>query len=848
MGQGIFHSGGEYPEKSLAETRMGNYLRAALWESEERFRMIAETTTDMIHLNDVDGRIIYANPASEKYLGYPLETLHNKPAATLIHPDDLEAVSRQMAEVLSGRYAPVIEIRLRKFDGQYMPVEVSGFVVDLGEGRRYIGAILHDISSRKQAESELNRYRNDLENLIEERTLELKRLNQELQRDIRAREKVEEALRQSEKSYRTLAENLPGIVFRIHVAENFRMQFFNTMLEPKTGYRPEELQGEHDGFCSFTSLIEAEDRQGVQDTINRAIALKKPFEVGYRLRHKNGSRRHMYEKCRPVLGDDGNVQFLDGVIFDISDLKIAEQEAKKAQQEWEMTFDAIGDIITIQDEEMRIVRVNRAACEYLAATPAELIGKYCYTVFRGEKMPCPGCPQIGAPNCVEGYSSEIFHENLDKIFRVSISPLISEPDGAVRGFVHYAKDITERKRLEAQLQQSQKMEAIGTLTGGIAHDFNNILGAILGYSELALLDVPVAHPAHENINGVQTAARRAKDLVNQILTFSRQAKPEKQTLQVSAILREVLGLFKGTLSAPVSIRETLLFEEDWIHADATQMHQVFMNLCTNAVHAMGEHGGTLEVSMAILGGADVPTALAGDCCSCSCLQIKVRDTGHGIEPKIQERIFDPFFTTKKTGSGTGLGLSVVHGIVKNHGGMITVDSVPGEGAVFTVVLPQAQPVAGEKQAEECSLPMKGNEHILLVDDEVTLLTLGDRMLNRLGYRVTVCSRPEEALEIFRMRAAEFDLVITDQTMPRMTGQELAQALLEIRPDIPIILCSGNIDRLDGNRIREVGIRTLLRKPFDIKKFNQTIREVLDHGKGQSPCRDDQALRGYQDVA
>jgi CheY-like chemotaxis protein len=380
--------------------------------------------------------------------------------------------------------------------------------------------------------------------------------------------------------------------------------------------------------------------------------------------------------------------------------------------------------------------------------------------------------------------------------------------------------------MEKELRQAQKMEAIGTLAGGIAHDFNNILAAIMGYTELAAFQAPEESPVHQNLERVIVSTKRAKNLVRQILTFSRQTDQEIQPVQMKIIIREALKMLRATLPSTIEFQSEIVAKSDYIFADPTQIHQIMMNLCTNAAHAM-ESGGILTVRLEeYLIDAEnhdfYPEVTPGPF-----IRLIVKDTGSGIDERIIERIFEPFFTTKEPGKGTGMGLAMIHGVVKSCEGAIRVKSEIGKGSEFHVLLPkyEGDPDQLEESVPERILP--GKERVLFVDDEKTLVTLAEEGLQRMGYHVHLETDSQKALEKFRNNPEQFDLIITDQTMPKLTGIELSRAMLDIRPDIPIILYSGMLGEISPKKIKEVGIRGFLSKPLLLKQLSLAIRHVLD---------------------
>jgi PAS domain S-box-containing protein len=407
---------------------------------------------------------------------------------------------------------------------------------------------------------------------------------------------------------------------------------------------------------------------------------------------------------------------------------------------------------------------------------------------------------------------------------------IADASGTVGNYAALIRDVTNEVQLERQLRQAQRMEAIATLAGGIAHDFNNNLASIITCTEMARDDVPPESPTRELLDVVLKSGYRGRNLVKQILTFSCQGEQERQPVQVELIVHECLRLLRASLPATIEIHCRLADRLGMVLADPTQIHQIVMNLCTNAGHAMQDKGGMLELSLA---NTDLDTNVAGypDLPAGPYLKLTVRDTGHGMDRQTMERIFDPFFTTRKQAGGTGLGLSVIHGIVRNHGGTIDVESEPGKGASFQVYLPRIDRPAMAAQEEETVPVMQGRERILLVDDEPELAFAAKKMLERLGYEVVTAADGFEALKVFRAGPDRFDLIITDQSMPGISGTELAKELTGIRAEVPIILCTGLGHAPNGAfswKEREAaGIRELALKPLDRAEMAGIIRRVLD---------------------
>ena len=386
-------------------------------------------------------------------------------------------------------------------------------------------------------------------------------------------------------------------------------------------------------------------------------------------------------------------------------------------------------------------------------------------------------------------------------------------------------DLTPGKRLEAQLRQAQKMESIGTLAGGIAHDFNNILFPIMGYAEMAREEVGNDSGPGAHIQEILRATGRARDLVNQILTFSRQTEQEIRPLQVQPILKEALHLLRASIPSSIEIRRHIDAQCGAVRGDPSQLHQIVMNLCTNAYHAMQPGGGRLGVGLeeVAISAADADENL--DLSPGRYVRLTVSDTGGGIPPADLERIFEPYFTTKEQGKGTGLGLAVVHGIARRSGGTVTVYSEVGKGATFHVFLPRIVSEAAAVSGAEQPLPT-GDERILVVDDEAPITGMLEQMLSRLGYAVTVRTDSREALNLFRKKPHRFDLVLTDMTMPGINGAQLTRALLELRPDLPVILCTGFSESVSEEEARAAGVRAYLMKPVVRSQLARAIREAL----------------------
>jgi PAS domain S-box-containing protein len=535
----------------------------------------------------------------------------------------------------------------------------------------------------------------------------------------------------------------------------------------------------------------------------------------------------------PQFSEDGKISRFVHIMSDITQQKRADDTIRETHQTLLTVLDSIDATIYVADmQSHEILFMNQRMRETFNG---DFTGQKCWQAFyQYTDGPCTHCtnPKLidaqGQPtgSCIwEGQNP------INQRIYINFDRAIKWIDGR---YVHLqvATDITDikqmeeqRLRTEAQLRQAQKMEAIGTLASGIAHDFNNILSAILGYSELALDDALNAKSSPHYMRQILKAAYRARDLVQQILTFSRQTESKAKPIRIKPIVKEALKLLRASLPTTIDI-QTRLDSEAIVRADPTQIHQVIMNLCTNAGHAMRSKGGVLSVTLKEVHldrdfTRHYPGTLPGPH-----LQLQVEDTGSGIDPNMIDRIFDPYFTTKQKGEGTGMGLAMVQGIVQQSNGAISVESEMGHGTCFKIHLPIIDQEMDTISKLDVLIP-GGKEHILFVDDEPALASLGRQILQRMGYQVTTFTSSTEALSNFKKDPMAFDLVITDMTMPRMTGDELARKIMDVRPDMPVVVCTGYSEKISDPMIEQLGIKALIMKPLVRSEMALAIRQALD---------------------
>jgi PAS domain S-box-containing protein len=659
--------------------------------------------------------------------------------------------------------------------------------------------------------------------LVEEREL-LDAVAGRLARIIERR-KTQEELRRERDFAKNLVETAQVIVLVLD--RDRRIMHFNPFLEKLSGYRLEEVQG-LDWFDTFRP---AELRDGGKRLFQQVMVSDQIASYLGPMLDREGDLHQVEWTVRPLRDHRGEINGLLCTGHDVTERLKVEQERNRLAAAVEQA----AECVIITDPQGGIQYVNSAFENLTGYKRGEAVGQDLGLLKSGGQS--------------EGYykamwarlkSGRIFKGSLvnrkksGEHYEVEciISP-IRDAEGQITHYLAHQRDITQDKRLREHLRQSQKMEAIGTLAGGIAHDFNNILGAIMGYAELSRLNLERPDHARSYMELALKASQRAKELVRQILTFSRQTEQERVPVDLNLILKESLKLLRATLPSTIDMRVTTLPEPATTLADPTQIHQVIMNLCTNAAHAMREHGGRLEVSLTEAVVAEEEAPLHPDLMPGPYLALTVSDTGHGMTAEVRERIFEPFFTTKAPGEGTGLGLAVVHGLVKGCKGDITVYSEAGQGTSVRVLLPHLR--RGEARAAEAAKePPKGKGRLLLVDDEEALVDILGRVLEGLGYTVTPFTNSTAALETFLNAPHEFDLVLSDLTMPNLTGLDLARKMKELRPDLPFLLCTGFSESVTQERAKQLGIQEVILKPILrvplAEAIDRALREVVGRGE------------------
>jgi PAS domain S-box-containing protein len=755
----------------------------SLWESENDLKEAQK----LAHLGSWDLDILTGNLywSDESYRIYGFKPKEFVPTyekfKSILHPEDHERVQKAVDAALKDADKYDIDFRFIKPNGQTGWVHCNGQVSFDGEGKpiRFFGTQI-DITERKQ---------------------------------------VENALKHSEQEMRSIFRAAPT---GIGMVCDRAIQQVNDRFCKISGYSKNEVVGQ----SARMLYPNDEEFEYVGTEKYEQISKKGTGTVETKWKRKNGEIIDVLLSSTPINLDD----LSKGVTFtalDISKQKRATDALLASNERFFTVLNSIDATIYVADmETYEILFMNKYMIESFGK---DMTGEICWKVFRGESEPCAHCSndqlidKNGQPTDVYTWQGQNpitgkWYVNYDRVIEWTEGRLVR---------LQIATDITSFKKMEVQLQQSRKMESIGTLTGGIAHDFNNLLYMISGNTELALEDIPNWNPVHQNLQAIKTASLKAAGIVKQLLHFSRKTDQKLKPIGAVTVIKDSLKFLRSTIPSTIEIKTQLPDTEIPILADPIQINQIMMNLCINASHAMEETGGTLKINIetASLDKETVnsyPDLTIAD----NYLKITLNDTGPGIPSEIINRIFDPYFTTKEFGKGSGMGLTSVHGIVKNHNGAITVDSQVGKGTAFTILFPVIDEAPEITTKKKDAIP-HGTETILFVDDEKAITNMMQQILEKLGYHVKVRLSPKEALDLFQSKPDSFDIVITDMTMPQMTGAKFAEKLKEIRSDIPIILCTGHSSLIDEDKAKQSGISGYVMKPVSMSKIAKAIREILD---------------------
>ncbi len=891
---------------------------ARLFQSEKKYRLIAENAADVIWMLDPENQTFtYVSPSVERMLGFTDKEAINRDLAQMVTPSSLEYIQRttpiRIERMLQGDTSFFTdEIEIIHKDGHVVPTEINmRFVKNQLTGLVEATGVMRDITERRQAEETLKeseaRFRNMFDNaafgiiicrLIRDDTgtpidFEHLKVNSATQRhtgfqthqllgkraseivspeeaanltgryaqvvatrkpygyerhfpvydrtldvgafhldddlfvltfiDISQRKKAEEALRRSEERFRLAFENANIGVCLVDKGGVFLN--VNHRMCDIFGYGRNEFEG-----MKVNDLTHPEDQnispkfieKGVSGEVENAVFEKRYF-------HKNGSLIWGQVSSSVIRDEKGDPLCFISHVQDITKPKQAEEALQESELQFKSTFEQAAVGICHADPSGRFLKVNQRFLQIVGYDRNEISGLTWQSITHPDDLNADleKVEQV-LKNRLKTYSMEKRFIKKDGVIvwvNLTVS-LVRKPNGSPFYFIGVIEDLSERKKMEAQLQQTQKMEAIGNLAGGIAHDFNNILAIILGNAELASDDIPASNPANENLEEIRLASIRAKEMIRQLLAFSRKSDQKNRPVDIAPIIKESMKMLRSAVPSNVEFETYISDDPCSIQGDVAQINQIMMNLVTNAAQAMSKEGGILKVTL-----SKIVLQMEKPCFNWvlspgTYARLTIRDTGEGMAPEIVDRIFDPYFTTKDVGKGTGMGLSVVHGIVKRHKGGIQVKSEPGKGTAFEVFFPVLETMVEEEKKPEEKIK-RGSGKILFVDDEASVVKLNHQRLERLGYQVKSTTKPVEALEWFKADPDQFDVIITDMTMPRMTGDMLAKEILAIRRETPVIICTGYSERMTEKQAEALGAAKYMEKPIGKENLAKALREVLD---------------------
>ena len=782
----------------------------ALQRSKAELEKTFDAISDWVCLTDLDSRILRTNIGGEKFVNVPADEMFGQTCCKLVHGSDKPIAGCPLQRMLETHQRETVE--LQTADGSWLMVTADPVTDKEGQ---LVGAvhITRDVTDRKQTEEVLSESMHRMQIAYDQSIIYAGQLKEEIAK----RKKTEEALRKSEEQMQAILDASVDMIMQVDTG--MRIVWANRTAAAVINKAPEDLVG-HTCHKFFQNA----------DSPCPGCPCKKALETG-NIEHgimfqpaMNTVGESYWENYGvPIKDESGKVVGVIEIARNVTEKVTAEKALVRAKEDWENTFDATTDMIMLLDDVRRILRVNKATAEALNTTKESLVGKKCYEAIHGRSHPIKRCPLEFTMKTLEAHTTEITEPKLEGTFICSTSPIVNG-EGKLIGYTHTLKDITESKRLEAQLEHSRKLEAIGTLAGGVAHDFNNLLMGIQGNVSLMLLDMGPTHPHYRRLINIEKQVQSGASLTSQLLGYARKGKYEVKPLNLNHLVKDASESF-GRTKKEITIYRELAEDLFPIQASQGQIEQVLLNLFVNAADAMPGGGDLTLKTMNV-----IHKDMKGkhyDPKPGNYVLLTVTDTGIGMDKETMERIYDPFFTTKGMSSrGAGLGLASVYGIIKGHGGYIEVESEKGYGATFKIYLPASEKKVLKvvKTAEEI---IKGTGTALLVDDEDVILEVGQDLLEAIGYRVLIARDGKEAIEVYEKNRDDIDIVVLDMVMPNMGGGEAYDRMRKINPDIKVLLSSGYSIDGEATEILERGCDAFIQKPFSMNELAERIREILE---------------------